>query len=145
MLEAVNLGNRLENRIGVLRRHGVELPHALFAVHLFRGAQIRIQLVQNGVQLFVGERRINLICSIDAERKRHRRAAVQFRQPLLDVGRVADLDILRERGVGENVNEACVTLYVLYSPNNSRSNWALASVHSFSACCFKDRASMRRC
>lgn len=50
-VEAVDLRDRLEDRVSVLRRHGIEFPDAALAVHFFGRTQIGVQLVQNGVEL----------------------------------------------------------------------------------------------
>lgn len=51
VVEAVDLRDRLEDRVSVLRRHGIEFPDAALAVHFFGRTQIGVQLVQNGVEL----------------------------------------------------------------------------------------------
>ena len=51
VVEAVDLRDRLEDRVSVLRRHGIEFPDAALAVHFFGRTQIGVQLAQNGVEL----------------------------------------------------------------------------------------------
>ena len=103
-VEAVDLRDRLEDRVSVLRRHGIEFPDAALAVHFFGRTQIGVQLVQNGVELLVREGGIHLVGGVHPERKGDRRAAVQLRGPLLYIRGIAELPILREGGIRENVN-----------------------------------------
>lgn len=104
VVEAVDLRDRLEDRVSVLRRHGIEFPDAALAVHFFGRTQIGVQLVQNGVELLVREGGIHLVGGVHPERKGDRRAAVQLRGPLLYIRGIAELPILREGGIRENVN-----------------------------------------
>lgn len=64
---AVNLCDGLQDGIGVLRRHGVELTHALLSVEVLDGAQVWIQLIDNAMDFQIREPGIDLICRIDAE------------------------------------------------------------------------------
>lgn len=68
MVEAVDLRDRLEDRVSVLRRHGIEFPDAALAVHFFGRTQIGVQLVQNGVEL-VREGGIHLVGGVHPNAK----------------------------------------------------------------------------
>ena len=59
---AVNLCDGLQDGIGVLRRHGVELTHALLSVEVLDGAQVWIQLIDNAMDFQIREPGIDLIC-----------------------------------------------------------------------------------
>ena len=84
---AVDLCDGLQNGIGVLRRHGVELTHALLSVEVLDGAQVWIQLVDDAVDLQIRKPGIDLIGRIDAEGKGNALAPVELLQPLVDIGR----------------------------------------------------------
>lgn len=61
VVEAVDLRNRLEDRVSVLRRHGIEFPDAALAVHFFGRTQIGVQLVQRGGSgIFVSAHRVQI-------------------------------------------------------------------------------------
>ena len=104
---AVDLCDGLQNGIGVLRRHGVELTDALFPVEVLNGTQVGIQLVDDAVDLQIRKPGIDLIGRIDAEGKGNALAPVELLQPLVDIVRVPDLHIFREGRVGQNVNHTC--------------------------------------
>ena len=53
---------------------------------------------------FIREGGIHLVGGVHPERKGDRRAAVQLREPLLYIRGIAELPILREGGIRENVN-----------------------------------------
>lgn len=60
-VEAVDLRDRLEDRVSVLRRHGIEFPDAALAVHFFGRTQIGVQLVQRGGSgIFVSVHRVQI-------------------------------------------------------------------------------------
>ena len=64
VVEAVDLRNRLEDRVSVLRRHGIEFPDAALAVHFFGRTQIGVQLVQRGGSgIFVSAHRVQIATS----------------------------------------------------------------------------------
>lgn len=104
---AVNLCDGLQDGIGVLRRHGVELTHALLSVEVLDGAQVWIQLIDNAMDFQIREPGIDLICRIDAEGEGNTLAPVQLLQPLVNIIRIPDLHIFREGRVGQYVNHAC--------------------------------------
>ena len=104
VVEAVDLRNRLEDRVSVLRRHGIEFPDAALAVHFFGRTQIGVQLVQNGVELLYPRGRNPPRRWRTPGTQRDRCAAVQLREPLLYIRGIAELPILREGGIRENVN-----------------------------------------
>ena len=61
MVEAVDLRDLLEDRVSVLRRHGIEFPDAALAVHFFGRTQIGVQLVQRGGSgIFVSAHRVQI-------------------------------------------------------------------------------------
>lgn len=61
VVEAVDLRDRLEDRVSVLRRHGIEFPDAALAVHFFGRTQIGVQLVQRGGSgIFVSVHRVQI-------------------------------------------------------------------------------------
>ena len=61
VVEAVDLRDRLEDRVSVLRRHGIEFPDAALAVHFFGRTQIGVQLVQRGGSgIFVSAHRVQI-------------------------------------------------------------------------------------
>ena len=70
--------------------------NALFAVDLLFGAKIGGEPVKDGVQLFIGKRRVHLVCGVHSECKRKPRISVEGVRPLLHVGGVADLDVFLE-------------------------------------------------
>ena len=96
MTKAVDFRNGIQNGIGILRGHGVEFPNPALAVHLFCRAQLRIQLVQNGVELFVRKSRIHLVGCVHPKRKGHHRTPIQLPKTLFHIGGIADFDVLRE-------------------------------------------------
>ena len=61
VVEAVDLRDRLEDRVSVLRRHGIEFPDAALAVHFFGRTQIGVQLAQRGGSgIFVSVHRVQI-------------------------------------------------------------------------------------
>ena len=61
VVEAVDLRDRLEDRVSVLRRHGIEFQDAALAVHFFGRTQIGVQLVQRGGSgIFVSAHRVQI-------------------------------------------------------------------------------------
>lgn len=81
------------------------MTECLMRLYSFFGrTQIGVQLAQNGVELLVREGGIHLIGGVHPERKGDRRAAFQLREPLLYIRGIAELPILREGGIRENVN-----------------------------------------
>ena len=61
VVEAVDLRDLLEDRVSVLRRHGIEFPDAALAVHFFGRTQIGVQLVQRGGSgIFVSAHRVQI-------------------------------------------------------------------------------------
>ena len=113
---AMDLCDSLQNRIGVLRRHGVELTDTLLPVEVLNGAQIGVQLVDNAVDLQIGKPGIDLIRRINPEGKRNTLAAIELLQPLINIARIPDLHIFREGRVGQYVNYACfIQRFFLYS------------------------------
>ena len=56
-------------RIGILRRHGIELTHALLPVDILDGPKIGVELVNNAVDLQIGKPGVDLIGCIDAKGK----------------------------------------------------------------------------
>ena len=101
------LGDGLQNRIGILRRHGVELTDALLSVEILDGAQVEVQLVDNAVDLQIGKPGIDLIGRIDAESVGNTLTPVELLQPLVDIVRVPNLHLFREGWIGQYVDYAC--------------------------------------
>ena len=67
VVEAVDLRDRLEDRVSVLRRHGIEFPDAALAVHFFGRTQIGVQLVQRGGSgIFVSAHRVQIATRVKA-------------------------------------------------------------------------------
>ena len=65
----MDLCDGLQDGIGILRRHGVELTHALLSVEVLDGAQVWIQLVDDAVDLQIRKPGIDLIGRINPECK----------------------------------------------------------------------------
>lgn len=107
--------NGFQDRISILRSHGIKLPNPPLAVHFLRRPQVRVQLVQNGVELFIRKRRVYLVGSVYPKSKGYHCTAIQFCQPLLYIGGVADFDVLRERGGGCRCSRSWVNQSFLLS------------------------------
>ena len=69
VVEAVDLRDRLEDRVSVLRRHGIEFPDAALAVHFFGRTQIGVQLAQRGGSgIFVSAHRVQIATILHGKR-----------------------------------------------------------------------------
>lgn len=103
---AVDLRDGLQDGIGVLRRHGVELTNPLLPVEVLDGAEVGIQLVDDAVDFQIRKPGVDLIGRIDAERKGNTLAPVELLQPFVNIVRLPDLHIFREGRVGKYVYDA---------------------------------------
>ena len=95
----VNLRNRLQNGIGILRRHGIKLTHTLLPIEILDGAQIGIQLVNDTVDLQVGKARIDFIGRIYPERKGNALAPVELLQSFVDIVRIPNFTYSGKEGL----------------------------------------------
>ena len=102
----MDLCDGLQDGIGILRRHGVELTHALLSVEVLDGAQVWIQLVDDAVDLQIRKPGIDLIGRINPECKGNALTPIELLQPLVDIVRIPDFHIFREGRVGQYVDHA---------------------------------------
>ena len=96
---AVDLCDSLQDGIGVLRRHGVELTHALFPVEVFDGTQVGIQLVDNTVNFQIRKPGVDLIRRINPECKGNALTPIELLQPLVDIVCISNFNIFGKDGL----------------------------------------------
>ena len=94
----------------------VKLAYALLSSKRIHRAQIRIQRVEQLVDLLVRQNVLDFIERIDPKGKRNALASIELLQALFHVVRVPDLDVIPEGRIRQNVDEAFVGhLRFLYS------------------------------
>ena len=102
---AADLRNRFQQGIGFFRLHRIELFGPGLAVECFDGPQVRIQHVNQAMKLFVGQFGVHIIGGVYAEGKRDGFTPVQRFEPLFNVRGIADLDIFRKAGIGQDIDD----------------------------------------
>ena len=103
---AADFRDAFQQAIGIFGRHRVELLDALLAIEVFDGPQIRIQAVDDGMQVLVGQLALDIVDRIRTERERQGFAPVQLPEPLLQILRIPNLDVLRECRIRQDVDYA---------------------------------------
>jgi hypothetical protein len=109
---AADLRDAFQQAVGIFGRHRIKLLDALLSVEVFDGPQIGIQAVDDGMQVLVGQFALDIVDRIRTERKRQGFAPVQLPEPLLQILRIPDFDILRECRIRQDVDYA-FTFYVV--------------------------------
>ena len=105
---AGDFGDAFEEAIGVFGCHCVEFLDASLAVEVVDGAEVGGEFVYEVVEFLIGEGFFHFIDGVSAEGIRDGFAPVELPQAVLQVGGIANLDVLREGGIGEDVNAAGV-------------------------------------